>query len=48
MPNHAGIYLGDGQMLHHLYGRLSEAAPYGGMWSERTRYIVRHEGARHG
>jgi len=48
VPNHAGIYLGDGQMLHHLYGRLSEAAPYGGMWSERTRYIVRHEGARHG
>lgn len=48
VPNHAGVYLGDGQMLHHMHGRLSEKVVYGGMWAERTRYIVRHKGARHG
>jgi len=47
VPNHAGVYLGDGQMLHHLHGRLSERVPYGGMWAERTCYIVRHREARH-
>ncbi|WP_295573785.1 C40 family peptidase [uncultured Stenotrophomonas sp.] len=45
VPNHAGIYLGDGQMLHHMCGRLSEVITYGGMWAERTRYIVRHKEA---
>lgn len=48
VPNHAGIYLGDGQMLHHLAERLSEVITYGGMWAERTRYIVRHKEAVHG
>ncbi|MFN4160648.1 MAG: C40 family peptidase [Stenotrophomonas sp.] len=48
VPNHAGIYLGDGQMLHHMHGRLSEVVNYGGMWAERTRYIVRHKEARNG
>ncbi|WMJ71319.1 C40 family peptidase [Stenotrophomonas sp. 24(2023)] len=47
VTNHAGIYLGDGQMLHHLHGRLSEIVPYGGMWAERTRCIVRHREVRH-
>ena len=47
VPNHAGVLLGDGQMLHHLHGRLSDVVPYGGMWAERTRYIVRHKDARH-
>ncbi|OEZ02329.1 MULTISPECIES: C40 family peptidase [Stenotrophomonas] len=47
VPNHAGVYLGDGQMLHHMHGRLSERVPYGGMWAERTRYIVRHREVRH-
>jgi proteasome lid subunit RPN8/RPN11 len=41
--NHAGIYLGDGQMLHHLQGRLSERVPYGGYWAERTQLIIRHK-----
>ncbi len=48
VPNHAGVLLDDGQMLHHMYGRLSEVVPYGGMWAERTRYIVRHQEADHG
>ncbi|WMJ68731.1 C40 family peptidase [Stenotrophomonas sp. 24(2023)] len=47
VPNHAGVYLGDDLMLHHLYGRLSEKTVYGGMWAERTRYIVRHSEVRH-
>jgi proteasome lid subunit RPN8/RPN11 len=47
VPNHAGVYLGDGQMLHHLHGRLSERVPYGGMWAERTCYVVRHKAVSH-
>lgn len=42
VPNHAGVYIGDGIMLHHLYGRLSERVVYGGYWRDHTRYIVRH------
>ncbi len=41
-PNHAGIYLGDGLMMHHVYGKLSGKAPYGGYWQERTMIILRH------
>jgi len=48
VPNHAGVYLGGGQMLHHLADRLSEVITYGGMWAERTRYIVRHREADNG
>jgi len=48
VPNHAGIYLGDGLMLHHLHGRLSDRVPYGGYWAERTCYIVRHGEMTHG
>lgn len=43
VPNHAGVYLGDGQMLHHLHGRLSRRENYGGYWAERTVYVVRHK-----
>lgn len=43
VPNHAAIYLGDGLMLHHLYGRLSSRDQYGGMWSEATRAILRYQ-----
>ncbi|UXA66000.1 C40 family peptidase [Xanthomonas prunicola] len=40
--NHAGIYLGDGQMLHHLHGRPSEQVTYGGYWLQRTTKVIRH------
>lgn len=43
VPNHAAVYLGDGQMLHHLHGKLSRTEPYGGMWAERTVGIYRHK-----
>ncbi len=42
-PNHAGVYLGDGLFLHHLYGRLSSRDVYGGYWAEVTRQIVRRK-----
>jgi proteasome lid subunit RPN8/RPN11 len=44
-PNHAGLYLGDGLMLHHLYGQLSKREPYSGYWQERTIITLRHTSA---
>lgn len=44
--NHAGIYIGDGKMFHHMYGRLSEVVPYGGMWRERTLLTLRYRHAK--
>ncbi|WJF92008.1 C40 family peptidase [Paraburkholderia bonniea] len=41
--NHAAVYLGDGLMLHHLYGRLSSRDVYGGYWLEHTRVVLRFE-----
>lgn len=47
VPNHAGIYLGDGgAMLHHLAGRLSSRDVYGGYWREVNRGFARHESTR--
>ncbi|MBB5862580.1 C40 family peptidase [Xanthomonas sp. 3058] len=43
VPNHAGVYLGEGQMLHHLADRLSTRVPYGGYWADRTVRVVRHK-----
>lgn len=45
-PNHAGVYIGDGLFLHHLYGRLSSRDVYGGMWRDCTRAIFRHKDAK--
>jgi cell wall-associated NlpC family hydrolase len=47
VPNHAGIYLGDGQFMHHLYGRLSTRDVYGGYWRETTRGFWRLTGDGH-
>jgi proteasome lid subunit RPN8/RPN11 len=44
VANHAAVYLGDGLVLHHLYGRLSSRDVYGGMWKEKTMLVVRHKG----
>jgi proteasome lid subunit RPN8/RPN11 len=43
VPNHAGVYVGDGKMLHHLLGRLSSRDVYGGQFAEATRIIVRRK-----
>lgn len=40
-PNHAGVYIGDGIMLHHMYGQLSTRVPYGGYWQNRTIITLR-------
>ncbi|RLK45941.1 C40 family peptidase [Cupriavidus plantarum] len=44
VANHAGIYLGDGHMLHHLHDRLSSRDVYGGYWQEITRCVLRYKG----
>lgn len=44
VANHAGVYIGDDTILHHVYGRLSTREVYGGgYWQEVTRIIVRHK-----
>lgn len=44
-PNHAGVYIGDGMMLHHLAGQLSTREVYGGYWSKVTRKFLRRKKA---
>lgn len=41
--NHVAIYIGEGKILHHCYGRLSSRDVYGGMWLKNTSYILRHK-----
>ncbi|MFH0225080.1 NlpC/P60 family protein [Vibrio furnissii] len=41
--NHAAVYIGDGKIIHHMYGKLSKPDVYGGFWLRNTRLIVRHE-----
>lgn len=42
VPNHIAIYLGQGQILHHLRDRLSEVEPYSVRWQSRVQRIIRH------
>lgn len=44
VPNHAGIYIGDGHFLHHMHGRLSGRAVWGGMWAQCLRTVLRYRG----
>lgn len=39
--NHAALYLGDGQILHHAYNQLSRREPFNQWWSERIDSILR-------
>ena len=43
IPNHGGVYIGDGKILHHPQGRLSSRDVYGGYWLKNTKVIVRHK-----
>lgn len=43
VPNHLGIYMGDGMFLHHVRGRLSVIEPYGGMWAKAIYAHLRHK-----
>lgn len=40
--NHAAVYVGDGMILQHMYGKLSKRDVFGGFWLRCTRMIVRH------
>jgi proteasome lid subunit RPN8/RPN11 len=44
VPNHAGVFIGNGQMLHHMYGQLSGRTVWGGMWAHSLRTILRYRG----
>lgn len=41
-PNHAAIYIGGDQIIHHLYDKLSSVAIYGGYWQRNTELRIRH------
>ena len=43
VPNHAGIYLDNGIVLHHVQGRLSSRDVYGGYYQKVTAKVLRHE-----
>lgn len=45
--NHAGIYLGDGLILHHLYGKLS-AREEVSRWMRFATHFARYEGEPNG
>lgn len=42
VDNHAAVYLGEGYMLHHLYGQLSRRERWDWPWQRRTTAVVRH------
>lgn len=43
VPNHAAIYLGDGNILHHVTGRLSSIVPLTGFWLKNISIIARYK-----
>lgn len=42
IDNHAAVYLGEGFMLHHLYGQPSRRERWDWPWQRRTTAVVRH------
>ena len=45
VPNHAAVYIGDGQIIHHMHGRLSSRDVYDGWFQEVTRLVIRRASA---
>ena len=43
VPNHAGVYMGNGLILHHVMDRLSTLDVYDGYWQRATRVVVRRK-----
>ena len=43
VPNHGGVYVGDGMLLQHCTGRLSSRDVYGGYWRKVTNLVLRHK-----
>lgn len=42
VANHCAIYVGDGLILHHFFGRRSCIEHYKGLWRNTTTAIIRH------
>lgn len=42
-PCHAGVYLGNGKILHHFYGKKSSIELYKGLWFNTTVSVFRHK-----
>jgi proteasome lid subunit RPN8/RPN11 len=42
VTNHAAIWIGDGTILHHVFGRLSCTEPWAGTWSRFMTHHLRH------
>lgn len=40
--NHAALYLGNGEILHHAYDQLSRREPFGSFWQGATHSVWRH------
>jgi len=43
LPNHAAIYLGEQQILHHVQGRLSSRDVLGEYYIKNTAFVARHK-----
>jgi len=43
VTNHCAIYVGNGNIIHHRYGKLSQKVPYRGMMKNFTTAIIRHK-----
>lgn len=43
VDNHAAVFVGDGTILHHLYGRLSCRDVWGDGWERHTTGVLRHQ-----
>ena len=42
VDNHAAVFVGDGTIVHHLYGRLSCRDVWGDGWERHTTAVLRH------
>ncbi|ENB1168768.1 C40 family peptidase, partial [Escherichia coli] len=42
VPNHAAIYCGNGDLLHHIPEQLSKRERYSEKWQRRTYSVWRH------
>ncbi len=42
-PDHAALYLGDDEILHHVHNQLSRREPYGVFWQRKTHSVWRHK-----
>jgi cell wall-associated NlpC family hydrolase len=43
IPNHAGVFVEQGKLLHHMMGRLSTVEDYRGLWRNSTIIVLRHK-----